>query len=204
MATLGQQLKAAREAKGIREQDAGAATNILTKTILAMEADDFSGIAAPAYAKGFIRLYAAFLGLDPDPLIQEYLEKNSPVRAPRINGNGKAGAPPGDRPRPEAPLRKQGLLNRIDLRARLKIPAKLSSGLSGGLPSGSAKNIRLAAGAVASLLVLIVLTASLFNCSRRRAAERSSDRPAGPPARMLLDEPLPDLYLVEPGKIESK
>ena len=30
-----------------------------------MERDDFSRMAAPIYAKGFIRLYAEYLGLDP-------------------------------------------------------------------------------------------------------------------------------------------
>ncbi|MBM4152622.1 MAG: helix-turn-helix domain-containing protein, partial [Kiritimatiellaceae bacterium] len=62
MATLGQQLKAAREAKGVSEYDAGIATKILTRVIVAMESDDFSGMAAPTYAKGFIRLYADYLG----------------------------------------------------------------------------------------------------------------------------------------------
>jgi len=69
MATIGEQFKAAREAKGASESEAATATKILTKIIVAMEADDFSVMAAPTYAKGFIRLYAEYLGLDPDPLV---------------------------------------------------------------------------------------------------------------------------------------
>ena len=78
MATLGQKLKAAREAKGISESEAGAAIKTLTRLIVAMEADDFSGMAAPTYAKGFIRLYAGYLGLNPEPLIEEYTARHAP------------------------------------------------------------------------------------------------------------------------------
>ncbi len=74
MSTLGETLREAREAKGATTSQAAASTRIKVQHIEAMERTDFSGIAAPAYAKGFIKLYAEYLGLDPDPLIQEYLD----------------------------------------------------------------------------------------------------------------------------------
>jgi len=80
MATLGQQLKAAREAKGVSESDAGSATRTLTKVIRAMEADDFSVMPA-----GFIRLYAEYLGLDPAPLVDDYLANHAAGPRPFIN-----------------------------------------------------------------------------------------------------------------------
>ena len=39
----------------------------------ALERDDFSSIPAPIYGKGFLRLYAEYLELDPVPLIEDYL-----------------------------------------------------------------------------------------------------------------------------------
>ena len=42
----------------------------------ALERDDFSRMAAPIYVKGFIKIYAGHLGLDPQPLIDDYLERH--------------------------------------------------------------------------------------------------------------------------------
>jgi transcriptional regulator with XRE-family HTH domain len=70
--TIGQRLEAARQAKGISVSQAGEATRILSKFITAMEADDFGSLSAPVYAKSFIRLYAAYLGLDAAPLLEDY------------------------------------------------------------------------------------------------------------------------------------
>jgi len=196
MATLGQQLKAAREAKGVSAHDAGAATKILTKMIIAMEADDFSGMAAPTYAKGFIRIYAGYLGLNPEPLVEEYMLKH---------------APPGLKPLvDETSQLEQNSRKRPALAISLKwLPAKLNplTWLGGrakifskSLKPYVMKDIRLLAGAVAVLLVLIVLIVSVSNCARRHITAK---KPAAVSARTLLDGPLPDLYLVEPGKIES-
>jgi len=196
MATLGQQLKAAREAKGVSEHDAGEATNILTKTIIAMEADDFSGIAAPTYARGFIRLYARFLDLDPVPLLEAYQKEHLPAFASTVN---EQEAPP---PRIEPPRAVHGRIMK-KLRTDLKDAGRGAPKAPSGMPSVSAENLRLIAGGIAALLVLTVLTVSISNCARRRAAERPP-RPAADPAPRLLDDPLPDLYLVEPGRIESR
>ncbi len=72
--SIGQQFRAAREMKILTVSQAALATRIKTQLVESMERDDFSGFAAPTYAKGFIKLYAEFLGLDPHPLIDEYME----------------------------------------------------------------------------------------------------------------------------------
>lgn len=72
METIGQVFKAARGKKGVTASQAAVATRIKIQHIEEMERDDFSRMAAPTYAKGFIRLYAEYLGLDPAPLIQAY------------------------------------------------------------------------------------------------------------------------------------
>ena len=89
MATLGQILKEAREKKNVTASQAAVATRMKIQTIEALERDDFSRIAAPMYAKGFIKLYAEYLGLDATPLIREYVDLHAPkVRPPLAPENG--------------------------------------------------------------------------------------------------------------------
>ena len=59
--TPGAIFREAREQKGVNESQAALATRIKVQHIEAMENDDFDKIAAPAYAKGFIKLYAEYL-----------------------------------------------------------------------------------------------------------------------------------------------
>jgi transcriptional regulator with XRE-family HTH domain len=73
MAMLGEALRSARIAKGVDTSEAAAATRLKMQMIEDLEENVFSSIAAPVYGKGFIRLYAEYLGLDPLPLIQDYL-----------------------------------------------------------------------------------------------------------------------------------
>ena len=71
--TPGAALKAAREKRGLSIAEVVEATRMKPHIIQALENNDYSTIAAPLYGKGFIKLYASFLGLDPDPLIRHYL-----------------------------------------------------------------------------------------------------------------------------------
>ena len=75
--TIGETLRKAREAHGLSIEDVKNATLMLTRQIEELENDDFSSFAAPVYGKGFIRLYARTVGLDPDPLVAEYLSRAS-------------------------------------------------------------------------------------------------------------------------------
>jgi len=75
MGTLGATLRNARLAKGVTASQAGLATHIKVQIIDGLENDDFASIAAPIYGKGFIRIYADYLGVDSVPLIEEYLEQ---------------------------------------------------------------------------------------------------------------------------------
>lgn len=80
MATMGEQFRAAREAKGLDPSQAAAATHMLSKHIHALENEDFHDMA-PTYAKGFIRLYARFLGLDAEAFIEDYNQRLAPQDA---------------------------------------------------------------------------------------------------------------------------
>ena len=199
MATLGQQLKAAREAKGVSAHDAGAATKILTKMIIALEADDFSGMAAPTYAKGFIRIYAGYLGLNPEPLVEEYVLRHAPSSLkPLVDETSQLEQ--NSRKRPAFAFSLKWLPAKLNPLTWLGGRAKK---FSKGLKPYVVKDIRLLAIGAAGLLVLIILIVSTSNCVRRHVAEKSAKQPGAIPARTLLDGPLPDLYLVELGKIES-
>lgn len=196
MATLGQQLKAAREAKGVSESEAGAATKILTRIITAMEADNFSGMAAPTYAKGFIRIYAGYLGLNPEPLIEEYMAQHTAAPKPLIDEESQLEQ--NRRPPPSFAAVRKLIPARPNLPSWLRLPD-----FTKNLQPYVVKDLRALAIGVAALLVLIVLAVSVSNCVRRHSAEKSTKQPAEASARLLLDKPLPDIYLVEPGKIES-
>jgi hypothetical protein len=202
MATLGQQLKAAREAKGVSESDAGSATKTLTKVIIAMEADDFSIMPAPTYAKGFIRLYAEYLELDPVPLVEEYTQTYTTAPRPLINPSSQFDK----NSRPSSPFS-------IKLKApSVRVPWLALFGNVGtffsrgwkNLPGIGWKDIRVLAGIVAGVIILIILISSLSHCAQEKAPEGPTAKTPGvAPARMLLDEPVQDLYLVAPGRIET-
>jgi cytoskeletal protein RodZ len=69
--TLGQQLRAAREEKGIALKDAAEAIRARVEVLQAFEADDYASLPPPVYAKGFLKSYAQFLGLDAQKLREQ-------------------------------------------------------------------------------------------------------------------------------------
>jgi len=77
--TRGERLKRLRKAKGISLEQAHQGTKIHTKILKALEEDAVVGIA-PAYAKGLLKIYCSFLGVDPKDFIEEYTEGDSAKR----------------------------------------------------------------------------------------------------------------------------
>src|SRR5512140_3065378 len=69
MSSIGQQLKQARESRGLSLKQVVQATRIRAHYLEAMETDDFSTLPSAAQARGFLRSYADFLGLNADDLI---------------------------------------------------------------------------------------------------------------------------------------
>jgi len=69
MSTPGQTLRAAREARKLSLKQVMQVTRIRIHYLEAMEADDFSNLPSAAQARGFLRSYAAFLGLNPAGLL---------------------------------------------------------------------------------------------------------------------------------------
>ncbi len=72
---LGAELKEARMRKKLTASEVASGTRMKVQTVAALEEEDFSSMAAPIYAKGFIKLYAEFVGLDSQKLVAEYVAR---------------------------------------------------------------------------------------------------------------------------------
>jgi len=66
---LGDTLRRARQARGITIEDAERATRIPRRYLEALEQENFTILPAPVYARGFLRSYSGYLGLDPAELL---------------------------------------------------------------------------------------------------------------------------------------
>lgn len=69
MIGVGRILVEEREARGLSLDEAANATRIGRRFLLALETEDFSQFPAPAQARGFLRVYSRYLGLDPEELL---------------------------------------------------------------------------------------------------------------------------------------
>lgn len=67
--SVGARLKQAREARGLSIDSVGRAIKLAPRQVEAIEADDFGSLMSPTYVRGFIRNYAALIGLDAQVLL---------------------------------------------------------------------------------------------------------------------------------------
>ncbi|MDP2868506.1 RodZ domain-containing protein [Methyloversatilis sp.] len=67
--SVGTRLKQAREARGMSIDNVGRAIKLAPRQVEAIEADDFDSLMSPTYVRGFIRNYAALIGLDAQTLL---------------------------------------------------------------------------------------------------------------------------------------
>jgi cytoskeletal protein RodZ len=70
--TLGQTLRAAREAQGQSLDDVEGVTRIRAKHLAALESDNYAALPSPAQARGFLKNYAQYLGLDLQEVLGRY------------------------------------------------------------------------------------------------------------------------------------
>lgn len=71
-ASPGAILRRCREYHGLTLEEAEQATKIGANYLNALEEDQIGQFASLAYLKGFLRIYAAYLGLNPDDMIRLY------------------------------------------------------------------------------------------------------------------------------------
>ncbi len=96
MIPFGATLRAAREARGLTYIQLAERTHLMAQQIEAIENEDFSRIAAPIYGRGFVKILCEAVGLDPKPLVDEFMEIYTGKRPP-------APRPPKPQPPPEPP-----------------------------------------------------------------------------------------------------
>ncbi len=72
MTPVGQTLREARTRRGIDLVEAERVTKIRLKFLRAMEEDRWNALPEPVYARSFLSTYAGYLGLDDEPLLDEY------------------------------------------------------------------------------------------------------------------------------------
>ena len=73
MDEIGHILREARENKGLTLEEVQAKTRINIRYLSALESGQYSALPTPVHARGFMRNYARFLGLDPQPLLDRYI-----------------------------------------------------------------------------------------------------------------------------------
>jgi len=92
MVEIGQLLRQTREAKELSLADAEEQTRIRQRYLSALESGDWDDLPNPVAARGFLRTYATFLGLDAEELVDQSQEL-SEADAPAMPA---AAAPPSD------------------------------------------------------------------------------------------------------------
>ena len=96
--SFGEILKQQRLERGWTKEYVSERTHLMTRIIDALETENFKRIAAPIYGKGYIQLYCDLLGIEAQPLLEDYLAQST----------GEGGKKPVTRPAirelPERPL----------------------------------------------------------------------------------------------------
>lgn len=188
MESIGTQLREAREGKGITISDAASATRIKYQHIEAMERDDFSTIAAAAYARGFIKIYAEYLDLEPSALLELYRSFHTPVEQRPSLADGRRGASARAASRASSPPPEAG--------EGEELPPASGDGL---LPLGLVKRVILPAAGVV-LIVLLAASVSRMWGGGNGGGERGDASAVEP---LWLEDP-PDPYVSIPGGEEDQ
>ena len=100
MIEFGKTLRSAREAKGLTVAQVAEATHLLPRVVEDLEKEDFSRLPAPIYGRGFVKLYCEQVGLDPKPMIAEFMDILNGGRGAGANERSAAVPPPAPAPAP--------------------------------------------------------------------------------------------------------
>jgi len=86
MHTIGQRLKTQREEKRLTLEKVFEATRIRVQYLQALETDDLSVMPSPVQARGYLRNYAEYLGLDVDQMLEEMRLMNAQQTSGEVIG----------------------------------------------------------------------------------------------------------------------
>lgn len=74
MGSIGETLREARHRKQVSLEEVARATKIKIEILEHLEADEYNRLVSPTYAKGFIRIYGDYLGLDGRALADSFIQ----------------------------------------------------------------------------------------------------------------------------------
>lgn len=185
METIGATLKAAREKQNLSREEVAKATRLKTAYIEWIENNDFHRLIAPVYAKGFIRLYAQCVQIDPQPLLRQFA-----ALEPTVQPAPAAPQKPSRKPAfPEKTIWNPGAYAKIVINAcrKIKLPAmdKIRMPALKPIPAPAVKWIAVAA---AAAVCAVILSALVQKVSSSRPALKAS-----PACRWIADPPEPYL-----------
>ena len=170
METVGQQFKAAREAKNLTLSEAAARTQIKLVQLEGLESDDYSSMPAAIYAKGFIKLYAKLLELDPGPLVEQYTQAQAaPAPAPIPHVSTEVLKDPAYADRPQVDTSDDGA---VEKQRVAPASAGVDEGSSFKMPELPAflKDVRILGG-IGAVVLLSLLVSGIKSCKGSGDAE---------------------------------
>jgi cytoskeletal protein RodZ len=88
LAAFGRWLARERELRGLGRDEVGRAMKVAPGVVETLESGDDARMPPRAYAVGWLRAYAAVVGLDPDEVVLRFEETTRPSAAPRRGGRG--------------------------------------------------------------------------------------------------------------------
>ena len=91
---LGEQLKEARNARGVTLEEAASATKVKLEYLRALEEGDYPALPPRAYVKGFLKIYSHYLSLDYPRLLRFYEESYQSSEPQVVFAERKPDSPP--------------------------------------------------------------------------------------------------------------
>ena len=79
-AKIGQVLERARKERGLTLEEVEHATKIRKRYLVGLEREDYRVLPDTVYARGFLKTYANYLGLDGEELAREFKDRRKPRR----------------------------------------------------------------------------------------------------------------------------
>lgn len=80
MSSFGETLRRERELRQITLREISEATKVNLRYLEALERNDFRHLPGGVFNKGFIRAYSQYIGVDPEAMVNAYLEEESRQR----------------------------------------------------------------------------------------------------------------------------
>ena len=192
---IGEQLVQARDERGLTLEDAERDTRISRRYLQALEQERFDIIPAPVYARGFLRSYSQYLGLETARLLARFPEEAPRAGGPASPSSGqenRSGRGPsalfGSRV-PEEPM--------IGVDIGVAIPARRI----GAGPFSFARTGVIVAVAVGVTALVIALAVFIADLGGEAADEAPTAAPTATPTPAAQDSPTSSGLEVEPGVV---